>query len=218
MRTVRSLAMLVVGVAVLVGGVHAGWAQQSVHPYKLKATVSDDEMIDGDLVILKAKLTSGLLVQLARGRSLDEKPPGNEILAVVVDCGTSPTPFVTQIVVWDTDQEMVLVEVSEEITTDDSIFQSKGGAMNIVEAQFVAEISINANGAVGVNAIDGGDWVASGVAKIDTKSPDGCPKSVKTTLLGTLDVTVTDEDGTIALETLVTKASGTASKGIAFLP
>lgn len=217
MATRRGFYGITAVFALVLGAAPAAWAQQSVHPYKLKGTAIVGEMIGGELVILKEKFSSDVVVQLARGRSLDARPPASEILAAVVDCGTSQTPFVTQIVVWDTEQETILVEVSAPISPDDSALRSKGGAMNVVEAQFVADVTLNATGQAGVNAIDGGEWKAAGVAKIDTRSPDGCPKSVKMSLIGTLNVTVSDGPFALALETLVPKASATASKAIAFL-
>lgn len=206
MTTPRSLSWILVA-ALAVPGV-ASADPITTHP--LKMSLAGGFEFAGE--VFKGKATDKDIVQLAQGRTLEDKPPKNEILAVRIDCATGDAT----IVVWDKDinaaPAAILQTVSNTFSTTDEIAtHTKGG--DAVFSFSIAEFDFQTLGNM-TWGITGGSIEAAAVVKYGDETGSVCPSSLKATVLGTAEITADTE----SIDLLVIKGKVAAKKPIHIVP
>lgn len=177
----------------------------TTHPVKL-ALVGGFELFAGFLA--KGKATDKDLVNLAQGRSVEMKPPKNEILALRIDCATGDSTLV----VWDTTTDMQIVAVSSTFSmSDDIAIQNKGA--DPAQAFSVGQFDWQALGNA-TDGITGGTMAVAAVIKYGDVMGSVCPTVVKATVIGTADIVA---DG-LTIDLLVIKGKAAAKSPVHVVP
>jgi hypothetical protein len=159
-----------------------------VYSVKLGFSGATQGHINSAPVIQTVSGNGNNLINLARGRSANAPVPANEVLAGLLNCSSA-----LSLVVYDTSAHTVLVTIATP--ADSSTVGNPKQGLGVMTAD-VATSGTSSNG------LTGGYLVFTGKVSLDS---NGCPTKGSVAVTGVLDITVTDDTGTRAMEVLVMK-------------
>jgi hypothetical protein len=167
-----------------------------VHAAKvsMQGAVPDD--VGGQPTITVLKVSGNNLLNVAMGRDRRAPVPKNQVLALVIDCSSRAAGLG----VYDTTAHAPLVTIATN-SANDYFEGTTSGA-------FAMKMDLLETGN-NTNRVTGGYLIVAGSYKRDGR---GCPVSIKATMLGRLDVMVTDDIGTHGLPFVITKATLSTGK------
>jgi hypothetical protein len=141
--------------------------------------------------IVKVKGHTNGLINLALGRDENAPVPANEVLAWVGLCGGD-----SSLIVYDTNTGSNLATIAIMLDHWDVNDPERGQFVSVFEVQSVGGVD---------NAIHDGFLVVTGTFEIGSNfcSPGG-PLKVKASVVGAMDITITDEFGTHSGDVLIT--------------
>lgn len=137
---------------------------------------------DGDFFIEKLKVTDADVINLALATPTGTKPPSNFVLAMTTNCGNGDS----QVVVWNTNTDMELAQVSQTFSiSDDSVNANKNG--QLASSLFFDSVDLSDSGD-NTWGIEDGELHLAGVIKWADVDGTLCPVAIKGTLVGTMSV------------------------------
>ncbi|MEN8184029.1 MAG: hypothetical protein ABFS46_15995 [Myxococcota bacterium] len=151
---------------------------------------------DGEFFIEKVKVRDVDIINLALATPTGTKPPANFVLALTTNCGDGDS----QLVVWDTNADMELAQVSQTFSiTDDAVNADKNG--QLATSRFVESVDFSDSGDNTWGIEDGEVHLAGSVKWADVDGTH-CPVSMKAALVGTISVWAFGQE----IDVLATKA------------
>lgn len=155
---------------------------------------SETEDSHSNTVLVSTSIKNNILVNLAMGRDRNATVPANQVLAAVISCGEG----LTKLIVFDTNTSSNLATIASADSAPDAI-----GAKN--KGEFVGLWTVQ-NVGNGANGITGGFLAGAGKATLDVTE---CITKASATLIGVVDVTITDDVGTHSFTGLIPKGKVT---------
>lgn len=179
MRGIRFGALVAALAICVVSG--SAQAQTVVNQVKL-GIAGASQGNDGEDFIEKVKVGSADIINLALATPPGTKPPAHFVLAVTTNCGNGDS----RLVVWDTNADMELEQVSQTFSiSDDVVNADKNG--QLATSLFVESMDLSDSGD-NTWGIEDGDLHLTGSVKWADVNGTNCPVAMKASLIGTMSI------------------------------